>query len=71
MPRSVKEGVVFMVEIEKESISRIDTNNMKALSILKSVLFTLINDGDCDVIPALEAVEDYLTDTNDIFDAVM
>lgn len=60
-----------MVEIDKESISRIDTNNMKALSILKSVLFTLMNDGECDVISALEAVQDYLTDTDNIFDAVI
>ena len=57
--------------VEKESISRIDTNNMKALAILKSVLFALINDGDCDVISALEAVQDYLIDTDNIFDAVI
>lgn len=63
-----------MVELKKESISRIDTNNMKALAILKSVLFTLMNDGDCneiDVISALEAIQDYLADTNKLFDAVI
>lgn len=61
-----------MVELKKESINRIDTNNMKALSILKSVLFTLINDGDCDdLVSALEAIQDYLADTNDIFNAVI
>lgn len=55
----------------KESVSRIDTNNMKALAILQAVLTVLQNDGECDLISALEAVQDYLMDTNKIFDAVI
>ena len=61
-----------MIEVKKESINRIDTNNMKALAILESVLFTLTNGGDCDdfdAVSALEAVQDYLIDTNKIFNA--
>lgn len=59
-----------MIEVKKESINRIDTNNMKALAILEGVLFTLTNGGDnFDAVSALEAVQDYLIDTNKIFNA--
>lgn len=65
MPRITKERVMSL----KESINKIDDNNLKALAILKSVLFTLVNGGDddFDIVSALEAVQDYLTDTNEIF----
>lgn len=59
-----------MVEVEKESIIKIDDNNLKSLAILKSVLFTLTNGGDLDdfdIVSALEAVQDYLTNTNELF----
>ena len=59
-----------MVEVEKESIIKIDDNNLKSLAILKSVLFTLTNGGDIDnfdIVSALEAVQDYLTNTNELF----
>lgn len=54
-------------------LNRIDTNNMKALSILNAVLFALMNEGDCmefDLVSALEAVQDYLTDTNELFNNI-
>lgn len=57
-----------------ESINKIDDNNLKALAILKSVLFTLMNGGDLDdfdIVSALEAVQDYLTDTNELFSVGM
>ena len=56
----------------KESIDRIDDNNMKALGIIKHVLFALINGGDhneLDVVSTLEAVQGYLMDNNHIFSA--
>ena len=58
--------------VEMELINRIDTNNMKALGILQVLLFTLINGGEYDkfdIVSTLEAVQDYLMDTNKIFDA--
>lgn len=58
--------------IVKESIERIDENNMKALGIIKHTLFALINGGDqdeLDVVSTLEAVQDYLADNNKIFSA--
>ena len=54
-------------------LNRIDTNNMKALAILNAVLFALMTEGDCmefDVVSALEAVRDYLTDTNELFNNI-
>lgn len=54
------------------SIDKIDTNNMKALGIIKHVLFALMNGGDhneLDIVSSLEAVEDYLVDNNQIFSA--
>ena len=59
--------------MDKELLDKIDANNLKALAILKAVLFTLINDGDCtefDIVSVLEAVQDYLTDTNNIFNTI-
>ena len=56
----------------KESIEKIDNNNMKALGIVKHILFTLMNGGDhneLDVVSTLEAVQDYLMDNNHIFSA--
>lgn len=58
--------------IVKESIERIDDNNMKALGIIKHTLFALTNGGDqdeLDVVSTLEAVQDYLMDNNNIFSA--
>ncbi len=58
--------------VEKELFNKIDSNNLKALGIIKHVLFALIHSGDCtelDVVSTLEAVQDYLVDTNDIFNA--
>ena len=58
--------------IVKESIEKIDDNNMKALGIIKHTLFALINGGDqneLDVVSTLEAVQDYLIDNNKIFSA--
>lgn len=57
----------------KESIDRIDDNNMKALGIIKHVLFALMNGGDhdeLDVVSTLEAVQAYLVDNNQIFSAI-
>ena len=56
----------------KESINRIDDNNMKALGIVRHILFALMNGGDqneLDVVSTLEAVQDYLMDNNEIFSA--
>lgn len=56
----------------KESIDRIDNNNIKALGIIKHILFALVNGGDhneLDIVSSLEAVEDYLVDNNQIFSA--
>ena len=56
----------------KESIDKVDDNNMKALAIIKHTLFALINGGDhneLDVVSTLEAVQDYLMDNNKIFSA--
>lgn len=58
--------------IVKKSIDKIDENNMKALGIIKHVLYSLINGGDhneLDVVSTLEAVQDYLMDNNQIFSA--
>lgn len=49
---------------------KIDLNNMKALGILKHILFCLDNGGDTyslDIVTTLEAVLDYLVDNNRIF----
>jgi hypothetical protein len=57
--------VINMVDIEK-----VDLNNMKAMGILKHVLFCVGNGGDMyclDTITTLEAVYDYLVDNNRIF----
>ena len=56
----------------KESIDKIDENNIKALGILKHTLFALTNGGDhneLDLVSTLEAVQDYLTENNQIFSA--
>ena len=53
----------------KKSIERVDDNNLKALGIIKHVLFALMNGGDhneLDIVSSLEAVEDYLVDNNQI-----
>lgn len=59
-----------MTTINQELLSKIDNNNLKALGIIKNILFTLVHGGDCnehDVVSTLEAVQDYLADTSDIF----
>ena len=56
--------------IVKESIDKIDTNNMKALGIIKHILYALMNGGDhneLDLVSTLEAVQDYLMENNQIF----
>ena len=59
-----------MLEVTKEAYNKVDTNNLKALAIIKSVIF-LMNNGGCvddfDLVSTLEVVEDYLKDTNNIF----
>lgn len=58
--------------IVKESINKIDDNNLKALGIIKHILYALINGGDhneLDVVSTLEAVQDYLMENNRIFSA--
>ena len=58
--------------IVKETIEKIDNNNMKALGIIKHTLFALVQGGDhneLDVVSTLEAVQDYLMDNNRIFSA--
>ena len=58
--------------IVKESIDIIDTNNMKALGIVKHVLFALMNGGDhneLDIVSTLEAAQDCLMENNRIFSA--
>ena len=55
-----------------KSIDKIDDNNIKALGIIKHVLFALTNGGDhneLDVVSTLEAVQDYLAENNEIFSA--
>ena len=59
-----------MTTIDRELLNKIDNNNLKALGIVKNVLFTLAHGGDCneyDVVSTLEAVQDYLANTSDIF----
>ena len=49
---------------------KIDLNNMKALGILKHILYCVDNGGDMnnlDIVTTLEAVLDYLVDNNRIF----
>lgn len=49
---------------------KIDLNNMKALGILKHVLYCVDNGGDMnnlDIVTTLEAVLDYLIDNNRMF----
>lgn len=63
---------VFNMTMVKESIDKIDNNNIKALGIIKHILFALVNGGDhneLDIVSSLEAVEDYLVDNNQIFSA--
>lgn len=51
-------------------IEKLDLNNMKALGILKHILFCLDNGGDIrslDIVTTLEAVLDYLVENNKIF----
>ena len=59
-----------MFEVAKENYYRVDNNNQKALAIIKSLKIIANNDVCCkdfDLVSALEAVEDYLQDTNKIF----
>lgn len=58
-----------MIEVKKESIIKVDNNNLRALAILQCILFTLENGGcsELDIVSALEVVQDYLIDTNNIF----
>lgn len=61
-----------VIMVKKELINRIDNNNLKALGIIKHILFALNNGADTtelDAVSTLEAVQDYLVNTNDIFDA--
>ena len=55
--------------VDEKQFNKIDSNNLKALGIIKHVLFGLTNGGynEFDVISTLEAVQDYLDDTNAIF----
>jgi hypothetical protein len=49
---------------------KIDLNNMKALGILKHILYCIDNGGDMnnlDIVTTLEAVLDYLVDNNKMF----
>ena len=58
--------------VKKELINKIDDNNLKALGIVKHMLFALMNGSDCvelDAVSTLEAVQDYLVDNNNIFSA--
>ena len=55
-----------------KSINKVDDNNLKALGIIKHILFALMNGGDhneLDIVSSLEAVQDYLQDNNQIFSA--
>lgn len=56
--------------IDISTIEKIDLNNMKALAVLKHILFCLDNGCDTtelDVVTALETVLDYLVENNKIF----
>ena len=59
--------------INMRGIEKVDSNNMKALGILKHILFCVNNGGDMehlDIVTTLEAVYDYLVDNNRIFNEV-
>ena len=52
------------------AMEKVDSNNMKAMGILRHVLFCVNNGADMlnlDTISTLEAVYDYLVDNNRIF----
>ena len=54
-------------------MEKVDLNNMKAMGILKHILFCIDNGGDMhslDTVTTLEAVYDYLVDNNRIFNEV-
>ena len=57
--------------MNEQQITKIDENNMKAKAILQSLIFALEKDADpgeeiC-ILSMLEAVRDYLDDTNRMF----
>ena len=59
--------------INMRGIEKVDSNNLKALGILKHVLFCVNNGVDMnsfDTITTLEAIYDYLVDNNRIFNEV-
>lgn len=57
--------------MNEQQITKIDENNMKARAILQSLIFALEKDADLGeeicILPMLEAVKDYLDDTNRMF----
>lgn len=59
-----------MVTITKEQIEKIDVNNMKALAVVRALLFGITHGHvtDFDIISVLEVVQDYLADNNEVFD---
>ena len=59
-----------MITITKKQIEKVDVNNMKALAVLRSLLFSITHGhvNDFDVTSTLEVIQDYLVDNNTIFD---
>ena len=55
--------------VTKTQIKKLDVNNMKALAVIRTLLFSITNGSvnDFDVISVLEVVQDYLTDNNAFF----
>ena len=58
-----------MVTIAKKHIERLDINNMKALAVVQSLLFSITHGhvNDFDVTSTLEVIQDYLLDNNAYF----
>ena len=64
------ERVDVMVTMTKKQIERLDVNNMKALAVVRALLFGITHGhvNDFDVTSTLEVVQDYLIDNNSFFD---
>ena len=58
-----------MVTITRKQIEKLDVNNMKALAVIQSLLFSITHGhvNDFDVTSILEVVQDYLIDNNAFF----
>lgn len=59
-----------MVTITKKQIEKLDVNNMKALAVVRALLFGITHGhaDDFDITSTLEVIQDYLIDNNAFFD---